>query len=221
MPDDLIAPSESNQEEVVPDKTEDTTEPEKTVPYERFKAVNERLKAAEKIGEDVTELRRELQELKEKQTLPQTGDYGEDEVQAGDRIDRFLRERKGFLTKDDLEREQRINKRAALSEKLSDKYNGKNGYPKFETDEIVSYARSSGFGDNLESAYKALHMEAIIDVEAKRKVSPPPDSEKPTSAEREVSPGLTPENIANMSPAEFAKHEAAIDAAMKAKIANS
>jgi len=93
---------------------------------------------------------------------------------------------------------------------LSQKYSGKDGYPKFDSEEVNAYAKKNGFGNNYEAAYNDLHRDAIIRVEAKKLNQDPkvPTSESPASqGERSITQeGLTPEQVANMSDEEYEKN---------------
>jgi len=90
---------------------------------------------------------------------------------------------------------------------------------KFVKEDVVAYAKSHGIGDYA-MAYRELHFNAIVQVEAKKTGGTnPPGSEPPTGGEKGQpgGGGFTTEQINAMSPEEYEKNRPAIMAAIKPK----
>lgn len=152
------------------------------------------------------ELENRLQELESKlnsstkQELVDDGEYTKEEIQALEKAASYFA-KKGFVTKDVLSESERVTKRGQEMKRLQDKYR-ETDYPDFNPDEVLVYAKQNGFGDNLEAAYKSLHLEAIISVESKKRANTV-DSEKPTGSATSQ-PSVTRGDISNMTDEEFA-----------------
>lgn len=200
---DALSQSTIETPEVVEEKKDasDNLTPD----HPRFKQVIEKLHEKDKT---IDELKVELEKIKDQisQRQEDTGEQlTQDEVLALDKIDKSLRKERGYLTRDDLEREVRIERNARNLEKLSETYNGTNGYPKFIPEDVVSYAEENGFGSNYMAAYKQMHFDALVNLEAKKQNVTPPTSERPTGGERSFGEDLTSEKIGQMSDEEYEK----------------
>ena len=198
-----------------PDQTEDKGSEDKKEPsdnltpeHPRFKQVIEQNHT---LKGEVEGLKTELQSLKEsidtRQEATGDDDLTAEEVASLEKIDKQLRKR-GYVTQEIIEKDRRIDKRAQQFERLSEKFDGKNGYPKFKADEVATHAVKMGTED-MNVAYRDLHFDAIVDVEAKKRLRAPDPtrSEEPTSTEREVSGNLTPAKIAAMDDQDWAENE--------------
>lgn len=196
--------------EQVVEKQEDPSD-KLTPDHPRFKEVLSRAKTAE---EKQAQLEQELAELKQQVTARQerTGedDFTDEEIKALERIEKGLAKR-GFVRKDDLQTESFQIRLERDFDRLNEKYDGSNGMPKFVADEVYAFAKKRGLERDLESAYKLMNYDSIIEVEAKKRSQgyTPPTSEKPTSSNRNgVSSEVSPTDIASMSDAEWeAKRE--------------
>jgi hypothetical protein len=210
---DTIAPLQSDNKQGNPDPSDNLT-PE----HPRFKEV-----VAEKneLKQTVAQLQSEMEEIKQsvanRQTREDDDSLTYEEQQALDRIDRGLKA-KGYLTQDDL----RARSRAAQYKEMEKTYDGKNGLPKFVPIEVETYAKTNGFGDNYEAAYKDMHFDAIVQQEAKKasQVVPAPTSEKPSSGERGnvADTEFTPEAIAAMSDEEYERNRDKIMGSMRSSL---
>lgn len=205
------APLQSEQEQVKQDPSDRLT-PD----HPRFKEVLERAKTAEGKVED---LQNQLNELKDQISTRQESTGDEDltveEERALEKIDKQLRSR-GYITKDELV----VEKRAQEYSRLSDKYSGSNGLPKFDPVEVQSHAKKYGF-DNLEKAYKDLHFDAFVQLEAKKNSNSinPPSSERAGGGDREPAKSeFSPEDIASMSDADYEKNRDKILSSMKTSV---
>lgn len=184
-----------------------------TPDHPRFREV-----VAEKnqLKETVGFLQQQLDEMKEqiaaKQVNRSDNQIDPEEEAALERIASKLRQKQVFVTKDDLSTE----KQALEYERLSDKYPGGAGKsPKFDPIEVQTYAKRNGFS-NLEKAYKDMHFDALVQLEAKRQTPTPPDSERADGRVRQ-SPenAVTPDDIKNMSDEEYEEKRASILAALR------
>lgn len=185
-------------------KTEDPSD-KLTPDHPRFKDVLARAKTAE---EKQTQLEQELNDLRLKVEARQekTGDddFTDEELKALTRIEKGLAMK--FVRKDELQSESFQIKLERQFERLNEKYDGSNGLPKFVADEVYAYAKRNGLTNNLESAYKLINYDAIVEVEAKKRsnVAAPPTSERPTSSDRSgVSTEVSPTEISEMSDFEW------------------
>lgn len=135
----------------------------KTVPYERFSEVNNYKKELES---KISALEAQIQSFKpatsEKPTNP------EEEV-VKQQLDKYLKEL-GYVSKTELEQQERQKEADRQLEntisKLSSKYDGKDGRPKFDRSKVLSYAAENLIG-NLEVAYKQMHEAELLDVAIK------------------------------------------------------
>lgn len=197
---------------VVPETPVEEASDKLTPDHPRFKQVLDRAKTAEEKAEA---LERRLSELEGQVSQRQqaTGDEtltAEEEI-ALNRVSKLL-EKQGFARRADVEANERITKRALQLDKLEGRYDGSNGYPKFDPVEVVEYARRNGYSDqDLDKAYKNLHMDAIIAVEARKRSAPQPtESEKPSGSSRQLTPQLTVEDIPNLSDQDYEKNRSTI-----------
>lgn len=209
---------ESSQEETQEESSGDPSD-KMTPDHPRFKQVLERAKRAEG---DVAKLQEQLAELQEKiearTSKSDSDDLNYEEEQALERIYSALKAKKGIMTAEEFRRNQEAEKRETMLNKLEGEYTGKNGYPKFDRDDVIAHAKANGFGSNYAAAYRDLHFDALVEVESKRRLSPPPESEKPGVQERKIAEGLTLEKINSMSPSEYAQNRDKINAWMKQEI---
>lgn len=204
-----LQPGQENTEVVIEDPSDRLT-PE----HPRFKEVLQRAKTAE---EKYEQIQAELESLKAKVETRQdaTGDeyLTAEEQQYLNFLKKELR-KEGFVTQDVLA----SDRQAIIYDKLQDKFDGKNGYPKFDPVDVTAYAKRNGYGSNYEAAYNAMHHSAIVEVEAKRFANKPtpPAIEKPSGKEGGApQTELTLEDVANMSDDEYAAKSDEIKRLMK------
>lgn len=147
-------------EQPVTEATESTTvQPEvedtKTVPYERFKEVNDSLR----------ELKNQYKTIETR--LPQPAQPKVDpEIEQAKKALASL----GYAPKEDVVKEIRAEllreredmQMAQTLSTLEDKYSGKDGMPKFSRTQVIDFAIKNEIG-NPEVAYKQLNEKAIID----------------------------------------------------------
>lgn len=201
MSDEQVDTAEEQKTEVKEDPSDKLT-PD----HPRFKEVLNRAKSAE---EKQTQLEQELNELKKQVSARQekTGedDFTDEELRALERIEKGLSKR-GFVRSADLQNESFQLRLERDFQRMNEKYDGSNGLPKFVADEVFAFAKRNGMENNLESAYKLMHYDTIIDVEAKKRSQgpQPPTSEKPKSGDRSGSATeMSPTDISEMSDVEW------------------
>lgn len=135
---------------------ESQPEQEQAVPYSRFKEVNDRVKQMEA----------QLEAINNNAPKPEVNPQAE-------QIKAQLKEM-GFVSKEEVETELRRQKEDAVlaSElaQLEQRYDGKDGRPKFAREKIVQFALDKQIGD-LEAAYKLMNEKALIDHAIKSAVS--------------------------------------------------
>lgn len=214
--DEPKAPLQSGQNEMADTVNPSNDPADKLTPeHPRFKQVLEERNEYKKTTE---ELKAELSELKElvlaRQTETNSSEFTSDELAAIEKIDKALKSR-GYLTKDVLDATNSQQKTAMQLEKMENKYDGSNGYPKFDPSEVLAYSRKKGISD-LEDAYFSLHRQAIIQVEAKRESPQVPTSEKPTKADKPSPLGeISPQDLKEMSLGEWEQKRERILASLK------
>jgi hypothetical protein len=228
MTDNTKVRSKSEEEDI--DKTPDDTGSEsdvdvdnqdtegKMIPKSRLDKTIEQREAykaeLETTKEELSSIKDEIASLKELVTKTETKDsptFTQEEESALEKIDKGLKQR-GYMTRAEVEEMERIKSRNSEIVRLQSTYKKGTGFPPFEADKVMVYAKQKGFGDNLEAAYRDLHWEAISTAIAKGQ-SPnmePPDSEKPTGSNQTVPVGITREKIAEMDVSEWNQKGASI-----------
>lgn len=161
------APSAETQ---TTETTQETTEPQensdvqpKTVPYERLKEVIESRKSLES---KISQLEEQIKSFKpadpEKPTNPQ-------EELVKEQLKKYMDEM-GYVSKAELEAQEKQKEADRQLEQnistLSQKYDGKDGRPKFVKTKVLEYAAQNLIG-NLEVAYKQMHETELLDVAIK------------------------------------------------------
>lgn len=201
------APLTAEETEVdTSNENESVDSEDKVIPKSRLDSViaqrEEERRRADELEERLAELEGKLEERTTPAT-PATSDFTEEELRLLDRIGDGLR-KKGFLTAEQQEEQSRIFERRSQISRLSDKYGKGSGYPSFNSDKVLVHAKKNGFGSNLEAAYKDMHWDAILDIEADKRSRGlnAVDSEKPSKGER-PSLGVTPQDIDSMGLHEY------------------
>lgn len=128
------------------------------------------------------ELESKIAEIESKlETRPTNSSQGDDELElAVERLAPIL-QKKGFITSQQKEDEDRANKYAEDLKNLSKRYDGSDGRPTFDPTEVANYAKSNGIF-NLEAAYRDMHWKELVDWEKKQDSSDNVETEKPSSS---------------------------------------
>lgn len=186
-------------------KTEDPSD-RLTEDHPRFKDVLQKSKEQEATIQSLTEKLDAIQEsITQRQQSTGEEELTDEERSSLEKIDRQLR-KKGYVTKTDLESSADADRVANALDKLSDKYDGKDGSPKFDATEVVAFAKRNGYPvskEGLESAYKEMHFDARVAARAKKAPPEIPGSEQATGGERKAPVEFSPAQIAAMSDAEW------------------
>ncbi len=134
------------------DQVAATTEEEsRSIPYERFKEVNERYRQTE---EKLKALEQQVSSLSVKPTTPE-------EEQVKSTLKQY-----GFVSQDEVRQEvRRVQEDIRVEQELSQletRYDGKDGRPKFDRQRVLEFAINRNIADP-EVAYKALNEKTLID----------------------------------------------------------
>jgi len=105
--------------------------------------------------------------------------------------------------------------------RLTTKFNGSDGRPKYLSEEVEDYARTHGYGGNLEAAYEQLYKDELLDFEIKHRgyqKRKEPYTEKPVASVKIGEKVLTRETLRERlrqpdGPDWWAKHKDKIDLA--------
>jgi|GEM_PF-7026468 hypothetical protein len=184
MSDEQVNTAEEQKNEAKSDPSDNLT-PD----HPRFKEVYSELKEARAKLEKMPELEKQLQDLQEKISVRQekTGDddFTDEELRALERIEKGLA-RRGFVRSADLQNESFQLRLEREFQRMNEKYDGSNGLPKFIADEVFAFAKRNGMEKNLEGAYRLMHYDTIVDIDAKKRIqtAQPPTSEKPKTGDR-------------------------------------
>lgn len=128
------------------------------------------------------ELEAKMAELESKFESNRTSNSSQDDIDLDLVADRlspiFLK--KGFITREQKESEDRADQYAKDLKDLSYKYDGKDGRPVFDASEVANYAKNTGIF-NLEAAYRDMHWKELVDFEKKQTDSDIVETERPNS----------------------------------------
>lgn len=188
-------------------KTEGQDPSEKMTPdHPRFKEVyNEAKESKAKVTQLETELAELRQQVSSRQEKTGDSEFTDEEEKALERIEKGLAKR-GFVKKEELHAESFQLRLEKEFQRLNEKYDGKDGEPKFVADEVFAYAKRKGMQNDLEGAYRLMNYDTLIDVEIRKRAKglQPPTSERPTSGTKVAANlNVTTEDIANMSDVEW------------------
>lgn len=133
---------------------------DKTVPYDRFKEVNDNFRQTQ------AELKamREQQDRIAQSLQPQ---QPAEVIQAKQQLAGLIKElapELGFVSKEEMTRTQAVNEVKSEHDRLASKYNGKDGLPKYDPQAVTDYALQLGMtsAKGLEIAYKQMHDAEIM-----------------------------------------------------------
>ena len=155
----------------------------RTIPYKRFKEVNDELVALKAKSSSSSLIKTEKDSLGKPETPPVTppaapsGDGkpttpiepSSDEKLA--KVASVFKEA-GFVTREDLDEEKRINARVVEAKALVSKFDGSNGLPKFDIEEVTDFMkRKKLFDVSYEDAYTLLNHDAIVEKAVKEGVN--------------------------------------------------
>ena len=127
------------------------------------------------------ELESKMAELESRLTSASTNS-NQDDAELEIAVERLapILQKRGFITAQQKEDEDRAAQYAKDLENLSQKYDGKDGRPTFDPTEVANHAKKQGIF-NLEAAYRDLHWKELIDFEKKQSTTEDVETERPNS----------------------------------------
>lgn len=163
---------EGQQDTEQSEGNETQDESQKSVPYDRFREVNER---AKELEQKMAQIEAERLEKEQMANLSPEQQVQEEQARKAKEALRKL----GVVTQEDMQQIQRQEaaKNMFISEmnRLESKYDGKDGLPKAEPQKIAEFMdeqmQKGNHISDPETAYKLMHMDAIIDAKAKAQKS--------------------------------------------------
>jgi len=178
--------SSPEKAEITPDESSESSKPEgeqkegkveeeKTVPYDRFKEVNDRLKEAERAQRTLEALRKNPELARD--VLPlQEQEPVDPQVKAADEQLKKM----GYMKSSEAEQiiQQTVDQRLAAKEfadnvmALEKKYDGSDGKPKFVVDDVLGYMDKFGMTDP-EVAYEVKFKDQLADIRARERIGTP------------------------------------------------
>lgn len=203
-------PATENNTASVEAQATTTAEPERTVPYSRFKEVNDRLNELK-----ATQSARTLQTSEGESETATTEPIPERDLdkEIEERLDRLapVLEKKGFVTERKLTADKEVENRRQEAKSLMNEYNGENGLPKFDIDEVTNFMKEKRFYGSYKDAYTLIHHDAIVakaiaDATAKKAPTTTTTTGGQVFSQAPAEAGaLSREGIAKMGVEEFAK----------------
>jgi len=150
---------ETAQDSEESSSAEGTDESEKSVPYSRFREVNEKARRADELEARIKEL--------EGKAVPAGVDPQKEQIKQALRP---ILDELGYVSKEALERQKEDEFVKGELTRLEDKYNGKDGRPKFDRNAVVKFAMQKRIGD-IETAYEKLHQQELINWHVKEAIA--------------------------------------------------
>jgi len=145
--------AENKTEVATQEATPEKRQPTKVVPYDRF----------ESVVKTKQQLEAELAELRANRATEQPSNQ---EQVIKQQLDKYLSDM-GYVKKEVLEEKEADRQLEENIKSLSQKYDGKDGRPKFDREKALKYAADNLIG-NLEVAYKQMHEAELLDYAIKQ-----------------------------------------------------
>lgn len=167
---------EASEKTETTNEVEQTTQSEpKTIPYDRFREVNEKAKKAEELERKLQEYEAAQKEQERLASMTPDEKYQQEQLEVAKETLKKL----GFVTKEEQEKmlQEEKARNFFLSEvnRLEGKYNGSDGMPKFVAQEIAAYmdelASKGQYVSDPETAYKLKNLDQIAEIKAKQQKS--------------------------------------------------
>jgi len=133
---------------------------DKTVPYDRFKEVNDNFR---KTQAELQAIRNQQNQIAQQLQPQQPAEV----VAAKEQLKGLIKElapELGFVSKEEIQRQEAVNAVEQEHTRLASKYNGKDGLPKYDAQAVTDYAIQLGMSNakGLEIAYKQMHDAEIM-----------------------------------------------------------
>lgn len=196
--------SESSTENQPSETVESAVEEQKsepTVPYSRFK---EKVDEVNRLKADRSA--KTLTNEESEQASPERADQDQSGAVDFGKLKKQLQD-EGFVTRRDQERENRISE----AKQLIKEFDGKNGLPAFDIEEVTAFMKDKRIYGSYRDAYNLMHQEEILSkrIEEAKKVGTGVTKPKGGDTAFSNAPSgdgeLTRSQIAKMSPEEWAK----------------
>lgn len=142
---------ENETTETTQEETQEDSKVSKTVPYERFSEVNNKLKEYER---KTAEMEEKFNKVSPTPANPQEEIIKQQFKKIADEL--------GYVSKTELEQKEASKALQQTVKDLQAKYDGKDGRPKFDYQKTLDYAEKNLLG-NLEVAYKAMNEPQLMD----------------------------------------------------------
>lgn len=156
--------AENQTDETIQEGTQDDSEStSKTVPYERLQEV---INSKNELKGEIDRLRAEFAQIQQNKVEKPTDPPNPQEETIKQQLDKYLKEL-GYVSKQELEQKEADRQLEQSINTLANKYNGKDGKPKFEKAKVLEFAQQNLIG-NLEVAYKQMHEAELIDFAVKQ-----------------------------------------------------
>lgn len=138
---------------------------DKTVPYDRFKEVNDNFRQTQAELRAMREQQQQIAQGLQQQQLannPQLQQQQQAEEQLMQMMEKVA-PKLGFVRQEDVQKQQQMNEIRMEHERLANKFNGKDGLPKYNAQEVIDFAISMGMQNakGLEHAYNMMHSAEI------------------------------------------------------------
>lgn len=130
---------------------------EKMIPYSRFKEKVDELNTI-KAENSSRELSQSERAEKGGTTTPAEGDKPKDEATSKEET----KSGENFVTKAELEERDHIKARVDEAKTMGTTYDGSNGLPTFDIDNVTKFMKERKFYGSYEEAYKLLHHDSIV-----------------------------------------------------------
>ncbi len=183
--------TQEGAEESTEERTEDSSleSEEKSVPYDRFKEVNDRAKEADRLEKQLVEYKAKAEMVDKFTGAAEKAERSPELQKADDQLQdmKYVREDQVEAMIDSKVAKRELgNKFMGQVEVLEKKYDGKDGSPKFVAEDVADFLDKKGYQPEeyisgkitLEDAYMLMNSEGIVDAKVKQKRGTVP-SEKP------------------------------------------
>lgn len=165
----VISSEASEKTEITNEQTQGDLEVEsKTIPYDRFKEVNDE---AKRYKEELQAIKAQQEEAQRVAQMTPEEQVQQQQLEVAKETLKKL----GFVTKEEQDRMRQEEKAANMfiseCNRLEGKYDGKDGMPAFKAKDIASYmdelAAQGQYISDPETAYKLKHLDEIAEKKAK------------------------------------------------------
>lgn len=172
----------SEKTEIAPEGTdgEASEEEPKTVPYDRFKEVNEEAKRVRDLEKQLERYKAQAEIVERFQKASQAEEIPEPLKRADQQLQelKYLKEEQAReMIRQEIQANAIGDKLMSEMDSMERKYDGSDGSPKFVREDVADFLDSKGFQPEdlasgkitLEEAYKLMYGDKLVDLKAKQK----------------------------------------------------